>query len=61
MIDYDDRDDGRQAMYYEELERDTLEVLDRCARAGAQLPDLQFLAAMLGVGDRFQKAHAPGR
>ena len=54
----DDRDDGQQAMYYEELERETLEALDRCAKVGGGFDDLYFLAAQLGVGERFRKEHA---
>ena len=60
MID-DDRDDGQQAMYYLELEQATLEALDRCHNAGAKDDDLYFLAAQLGVGERYRKAHAAHR
>lgn len=51
----DDRDDQQQAMWSDELERDTLEALDRCARVGGKFDDLYFLAAQLGVGERFRK------
>lgn len=55
----DDADDGQQAMWADEMERDTLDVLDRFARIGAKFDDLYFIAAQLGVGERFRKAHAP--
>lgn len=54
----DDRDDNGNAFFYEELERDTLDALDRCHKAGAKPDDLYFLAAQLGVGERFRKDHA---
>ena len=54
-----DTDDGQQAMWADEMERDTLDVLDRFARIGAKFDDLYFIAAQLGVGERFRKAHAP--
>lgn len=40
-----------------ELERLTLDALDRCADAGGRFDDLYFLAAQLGVGERFRKTH----
>lgn len=54
----DDRDDAEQAHYYEELEQYTLDALDRCAAVGARFDDLYYLAAQLGVGERFRKTHA---
>ena len=47
--------DAGNAFFYEELEHDTLEALERCRRAGAKTDDLYFLAAQLGVGERFKK------
>jgi len=52
-----DEDEGN-AMFYEELERDTLDALDRCKQAGARFDDLYFLAAQLGVGERWRKSNA---
>lgn len=45
------------AHYYEEQELETLAALARCATAGGNSDDLQFLAAQLGLGARW-KAHA---
>ena len=56
----DDRDDGQQAMYYQEMELETLAALARCVTAGASFDDLHLIAAQLGVGAAFKKAHAPG-
>jgi hypothetical protein len=39
-----------------ELELMTLAALTRCAGAGGDPDDLQFLAAQLGVGDQFKRA-----
>jgi hypothetical protein len=55
----DDRDDGQQAQDYLELEHDTLEALERCLKAGGRPDDLYFLAAQLGVGERFRKHYGP--
>lgn len=60
MIVDDDRDDGQQAMYYQQMEQENLDALDRCYQVGGKFDDLYFLAAQLGVGERFRKAHAPG-
>ncbi len=58
MIDEDMDDGQQQAELYAELEQNTLAALDRCAKAGGALDDLHFLAAQLGVGDTFRRAHA---
>lgn len=56
----DDRDDDgqQQEECWHEMEQDNLEALDRCAKAGARFDDLYFIAAQLGVGERFRKEHA---
>ena len=52
-------DDDRQlAEMNDELQHMTLDALDRCAQAGGRFDDLYFLAAQLGVGERFRKDHA---
>ena len=57
--DSDARDDDRQqAEANMELELITLAALARCADAGGAFNDLHFLAAQLGVGDAFKRAHA---
>lgn len=54
-----DRDDDRQqAEANQELELMTIAALARCADAGGNFEDLHFLAAQLGVGDTFKRAHA---
>ncbi len=54
-----DRDDDRQqAEAHQDLELMTLAALARCAGAGGNFDDLHFLAAQLGVGDTFKRAHA---
>ena len=54
-----DRDDDRQqAEANQEVEVMTLAALARCAGAGGNFDDLHFLAAQLGVGDTFKRAHA---
>lgn len=55
----DDRDPSQeQAEMYAELEQNNLAALDRCYSAGGNFDDLHFLAAQLGVGDSFRRAHA---
>ena len=57
--DSDARDDDRQqAEANMELELIPLAALARCAGAGGNFDDLHFLAAQLGVGDTFKRAHA---
>lgn len=54
-----DRDDDRQqAEANQELELTTIAALARCADAGGNFEDLHFLAAQLGVGEPFKRAHA---
>ena len=59
MPDDDRINDANWAECNVELERITLEALDRCADAGGRFDDLYFLAAQLGVGERFRKHHQP--
>lgn len=57
--DSDARDDDRQqAEANMELELITLAALARCVDAGGTFDDLHFLAAQLGVGEPFKRAHA---
>lgn len=51
-------DDRQQAEANIELELLTLAALARCADAGGAFNDLHFLAAQLGVGEPFKRAHA---
>lgn len=50
----DDRDDADLARYREEEEQEVLGILDRCAELGADMMDLETLAANLGVLTQFR-------
>lgn len=54
-------DDQQQAELHAELELMTIAALARCATAGADQDDIQFLAAQLGVGDWFRQEQSRTR